>query len=332
MTEVTAGSELPGAGVAGESALRVCKRPGCGNPVPWSGRGRTRLFCGDACSRRFHNAGRPAAGGGVAVSSEQAGDPLGALEALTGQAGSLITLARGQAAALDPETVAVQLAEAEAARRRAEARAVTVEARAAEAEQEMLAALDAAEAADRGREAAEGEARRAREAVAQARRELAEAIAGAHADAVAAQARAARQAAEATGAAEAARAERDRAGEHAAALVRAAEAELARARQAEAGACDQVRQARDDAARERETLDGQYRARLEAAGHLAAAERDRAIRAEQLLDGEREHHHRLLAVFTTAAGGGRDDRPVPVPSPAPAARRPRTGATARDTP
>ena len=56
MTEVTAGPAL-GPGVAGESALRVCKRPGCGNPVPWSGRGRIRLFCGDACSRRFHNAG-----------------------------------------------------------------------------------------------------------------------------------------------------------------------------------------------------------------------------------------------------------------------------------
>ena len=175
MTEVTAGPAL-GPGVAGESALRVCKRPGCGNPVPWSGRGRIRLFCGDACSRRFHNAGRPAAGG-VAVSSEQAGDPLGALAALIGQAGSLITLARGQVAALDPEVVAVQLAEAEAARRRAEARAVTAEARAAEAEQEMLAALEAAQAADRGREAAEGEARRACEAAAQARRELAEAIA-----------------------------------------------------------------------------------------------------------------------------------------------------------
>ena len=61
MTEVTAGPALPGPGVAGESALRVCKRPGCGNPVPWSARGRTRLFCGDACSRRFHNAARPAA-------------------------------------------------------------------------------------------------------------------------------------------------------------------------------------------------------------------------------------------------------------------------------
>ena len=55
MTEVTAGPAL-GPGVAGESAFRVCKRPGCGNPVSWSGRGRIRVFCGDACSRRFHNA------------------------------------------------------------------------------------------------------------------------------------------------------------------------------------------------------------------------------------------------------------------------------------
>ena len=77
----------------------------------------------------------------------QAADPLGALEALIRQAGSLVTLARGQVAALDPEVVAAQLAEAEAARRRAEARAVTAEARAAEAEEEMLAALEAAEAA-----------------------------------------------------------------------------------------------------------------------------------------------------------------------------------------
>jgi hypothetical protein len=124
---------------------------------------------------------------------------------------------------------------------------------------------------------------------------------------------------------------RDRAGERAAALVHAAEAELARARQAEAGACDQVRHARDDAVRERDALAEQYRARLEAAGHLAAAERDRAVRAEQLLDAEREHHHRLLAVLATAAGGG-DDRTAPARAPAPAARRPRAGATARDTP
>jgi hypothetical protein len=332
MTEVTAGPALPGTEVAGDSAPRVCKRPGCGSLVPLPARGRTRLFCGDACSRRFHNASRPAAGSGVAVSPEQAGDPLVALEALIGQAGSLITLARGQAAALDPETVAVQLAEAEAARRRAEARAVTAEARAAEAELEMLAALEAAEAADRGREAAEAGGRRACEAAAQARRELAEAIAGARAEGEAVQARAARQVAEAAGTAQAAQAERDRAGEHAAALVQAAEAELARARQAEADACEQVRQARHDAGREREAMAGQYRARLEAAGHLAAAGRDRAIRAEQLLDAEREHHHRLLTVLT-AVPGGADGRPAPARAPAPAARRPpaRAGATARDS-
>jgi hypothetical protein len=88
---------------------------------------------------------------------------LGVLEALIRQAGSLVALARGQVAAPDPEVVAAQLAEAEAARRRAEARAVTAEARAAEAGQEMLAALEAAEAAYRGREAAEAEARRAHE-------------------------------------------------------------------------------------------------------------------------------------------------------------------------
>jgi len=163
MTDVIAGLALPGSGVAEETTPRPCKRPGCGNLVPQPGRGRTRLFCGDACSRRFHNAARSAAGGGVAVSSEQAGDPLGALEALIGQAGSLVMLARGQAAALDPETVAVQLAEAEAARRRAEARAVTAEARTAEAEQEILAVLEAAAAAHRGREIAEAGARRAGE-------------------------------------------------------------------------------------------------------------------------------------------------------------------------
>jgi hypothetical protein len=42
----------------------------------------------------------------------QAADPLGALEALIRQAGSLVALARGQVAALDPEVVAAQLAEA----------------------------------------------------------------------------------------------------------------------------------------------------------------------------------------------------------------------------
>ena len=115
--------------------------------VPASGRGRTRVFCWDACSRRFHNAARSAGGDGGAVSPGQAAHLLGALEALIRQAGSAATLARGQVAALDAEVVAAQLAEAKAAGRRAEARAVTAEARAAEAGEDMLAALEAAEAA-----------------------------------------------------------------------------------------------------------------------------------------------------------------------------------------
>ena len=98
MTEVTAGLALAVPGVAGDAGQRVCKRLGCGNLVPVAGRGRTRLFCGDACSRRFHNAARHAP---VAVSLEQAGDPLGALAALIAQAGSLLEMAREQAAAPD---------------------------------------------------------------------------------------------------------------------------------------------------------------------------------------------------------------------------------------
>jgi hypothetical protein len=174
VTDVVAEPVLPSGGgtLGGEPGQRGCKRPGCGNPVPASGRGQTRVFCSDACSRRFYNAARPAGGDGAAVPPGQAADPLVALDALIRQAGSLVTLVRGQVAALDPEVVAAPLAEAEAARRRAEARPVTAEARAAEAEQEMLAALEAADAAHRGREAAEAEARRAREETARARREL----------------------------------------------------------------------------------------------------------------------------------------------------------------
>jgi hypothetical protein len=325
MTDVTAGPALAVPGVAGDAGQRVCKRPGCGNLVRVAGRGRTRLFCGDVCSRRFHNATRPAAGGGL-VSPEQAGDPLGALAALIAQAGSLLEMAREQAAALDPETVAVQLAEAEAARCRAEARAVTAEARAAEAEQEMRAALEEKSAAHRGREAAESGARHACQAAEQARLELAEAVAGARADAEAARARAGEQAAEAAGIAETARAERNQASTQAATLVQAADAELARARQAEADARDRARQARDDAAREREALDGQYRARLQAMELLAAAERDRAVRAGQLADAEREHCHRLLAALT-AAGGHQDPPALPGP-PLPQGRRPRARAAA----
>jgi hypothetical protein len=328
MTEVTGGPVQAVPGVAGDAGQRVCKRPGCGNLVPVAGRGRARVFCGDVCSRRFHNAARPAAGG-VAVSPEQAGDPLGALAALIAQAGFLLEMAREQAAALDPETVAVRLAEAEAARCRAEARAVTAGAQAAEAEQEMRAALEEAAAAHRGREAAESGARHACQAAGQARLELAEAVARASADAEAARVRAGEQTAEAAGVAETARAEREQASTQAAALIQAADAELARARHSEADARDRVRQARDDAAREREALDEQYRARLQAMEQLAAAERDRAVGAGQLADSEREHCHRLLAALTAA--GGHEDPPALAGLPSPQGRRPRARAAAAGT-
>jgi hypothetical protein len=82
----------------------------------------------------------------------------------------------------------------------------------------------------------------------------------------------------------------------------------------------------DDAAREREALDGQYRARLQALEQLAAAERDRAVRAGQLADSEREHCHRLLAALTAA--GGHEDPPALAGPPSPQGRRPRARAAA----
>src|SRR5580700_6865686 len=106
VTDVVTESVLSyGGTVPGEPGQRRCKRPGCGNLVPVSGRGRARVFCGDACSRRFHNAARSPGGDGGVVSSGQAADPLGVLEALIRQAGSVVTLARGQVAALDAEVV-----------------------------------------------------------------------------------------------------------------------------------------------------------------------------------------------------------------------------------
>ena len=45
-----------------------CKRPGCHSQVPSGGRGRTRVFCGPDCARRYHNAQRsPAVAAGPAT-------------------------------------------------------------------------------------------------------------------------------------------------------------------------------------------------------------------------------------------------------------------------
>src|SRR5712691_1084512 len=143
-----------------DPAAAICRRPGCGQPLPPASRGRTRQFCSDDCARRYHNDARlpaPAIQAGRA-----ADDPLDSLDTLTRQAAVLIRTAREQAASLDPARVRAQIAEAEAARRRAEAAAVTAGARAAEAAAETQAlaeALDAARQDARAAQAATAAAR-----------------------------------------------------------------------------------------------------------------------------------------------------------------------------
>ena len=323
VTDVVMESVLPVAVLsrAGSPVSVVASGLAAGTWFRCPGAAGLAVFCGDACSRRFHNAARSPGGDGGAVSPGQAADPLGALEALIRQAGSVVTLARGQVAALDPEVVAAQLAEAEAARRRAEARAVTAEARAAEAEEDMLAALEAAEAAHRGREAAEAEARRARRGD---RPGPPRAGRGGRRPALTQKPpRAVR-----TGWPPRPPGSPRPHGRNAIRLVSEPRRRFVLPRLSwpgPGGASPAPReQAREDAAREREALAGQYQARLQAAEQLAAAERDRALRAEQRLDAERERHDGLLAVLTGA--DGEDGRPA-----GPAARRARARGTAGTT-
>lgn len=74
----------------------VCKRPGCGNPLPAStgGRGRTRQFCSTECARRYHNDARIPA----PRSSPAGGDPVAVLESLVRQMAVAVRAAREQAA------------------------------------------------------------------------------------------------------------------------------------------------------------------------------------------------------------------------------------------
>ena len=128
-----------------QPAAVICRRPGCGAPLPASGRGRTRQFCSDDCARRYHNDARIPAAAAAPVTSGT--DPLAALESLLRQAVVHARAAAEQAASLDPAAVRAQVAEAEAARRRAEAAAVTAAAREAEARQETQALAEALAAA-----------------------------------------------------------------------------------------------------------------------------------------------------------------------------------------
>jgi hypothetical protein len=291
MTSDPPDDQVPGTGAA------VCKRPGCGNPLPAQDRGRTRQFCSTACARGYHNDARVPAPPAAAAADSSA-DPLAALDTVIRQAAVLTRAARDQAASLDPARVRAQIAEAEAARRRAEAAAVTAAARAAEAEAETRAlaeALDTAREDLRAAQAATAAARQetaaAQAALEQARRDASAQITAAHAEA-AAQVSAARD-----GAAQAAR-ERDDAAE----AARRASAETTRARQAETDARAETDRVRADAARERDTIRDQHQAQLDAVAALTAAERARAERAEQLLETERADRRHLTTALAPGNG------------------------------
>ena len=279
----------------------ICKRPGCGRPLPARGRGRTRQFCTDDCARRYHNDARlPATA--PAITGIGGDDPLASLEALTRQAAACVRAAREQAASLDPARVRAQIAEAEAARRRAEAATVTADARAAEAEAETQALTEALTAAEAAAREQANAARAAQTQLQQVRHDAREQIA-------AAQATAREQVTATRG--DAARAARERDDALAAAhdAQHNADTEISRARQAEADARAETAHVRDDAARERDTLQAHHQAQLDAAHALTDAERARAERAEAQLDGERADRRHLTSKLTSpapdlAAGNG----------------------------
>src|SRR6266567_3569089 len=129
MTSHPAGSDDDARGPA------ICKRPGCGRPLPAQGRGRNRVFCGGDCAQRFHNDARIPAPAAGAVTGDQ--DPLTALAALAQAAEAREeTDARAEALAAAREDAA---AAQDAARHQADA------ARAAAAALEQLRADTAAQ-------------------------------------------------------------------------------------------------------------------------------------------------------------------------------------------
>jgi hypothetical protein len=292
-------SNPPDGQVPGASAPAVCKRPGCGNPLPAQDRGRTRQFCSTDCARRYHNDARIPAPAAAPPSADSPADPLAALEGVTRQAAVLARAAREQAASLDPARVRAQVAEAEAARRRAEAAAVTAQARAAEAAAETQALAEALEAAREDVRAAQAATAAARAGAQDAAAALEQARSDAAGHIATARGEAAGQVSAAQS--EAARAARER--DDAIAAARRADAETVRARQAEASARAETDRARADAARERDALRDQHQAQLDAVAALTAAERARAERAEQLLEGERADRRHLTSALTTPAGG-----------------------------
>ncbi len=294
---------------ADQAAAVICRRPGCGRPLPASGRGRTRQFCSDDCARRYHNDARIPAPAAVLAGDS---DPVAALDTLIRQAAVLVRAAREQAASLDPAAVRAQIAEAEAARRRAEAAAITAAAQAAEARQETDALAEALAAARTDTAAAQAAAQQAADAARATAAELAQLRTDTSAQITAIQARADQEAAAARAAAGRCARERDDAIAAAAQTRHTAGTEISRARQAETDARDQAAQLRADAARERDALGEHHQAQLAAAHALTQAERGRAERAEAQLETERADRRTLTShLASTTSDNGQQPRPGP---------------------
>jgi crotonobetainyl-CoA:carnitine CoA-transferase CaiB-like acyl-CoA transferase len=119
-------------------AAGICKRPGCGNPLPTAnrGRGRSRQFCCNECARRYHNDARIPA---PRANPPDIADPFAALETLVRQLAVVVRAAGEQAASADVAQVRARMAEAEAARLRAEASAVAAAGHAAAAAKQIEA-------------------------------------------------------------------------------------------------------------------------------------------------------------------------------------------------
>jgi hypothetical protein len=284
----------------------VCKRPGCGNPLPARDRGRSRQFCGSDCARRYHNDSRIP----LPASSAARDDPLAALDALIRQAAVLTRAARDQAASLDPASVRAQIADAEAARRRAEAAAVTAQARAAEALQETAAITEALTAARDDLTTAQAAAQHAADTAQAAAGELEQLRRDSAAQLTAIQAQADQQVTAARAEAGQHARERDDAIAAARDARHAADAEIKRACQAETDARAETERARADAARERDTLRDHHQAELAAARALTDAERARAERAETQLDTERADRRTLTSHLTATSSNGQEPRDI----------------------
>ena len=307
---------------------RRCKQPGCGAELPAAtGRGAPRLFCGPACSRKWHNENRLAPGAAGQQQAPAAGGPLAGLQQLLSQAADLAADAGAQLTAADPGRVAAALAAADAARRQAQAETAVALARAAQAAQDAETATAAMHAARHDTQAAL-EAADAARADADAADARAQAI-GDQADAQITQIRRESGAALAAARTEAstARADRDAALATAAQDRHHAGTEISRARQAEADARAENDHVRADAARERDAAAAACTAQLHATQALADTWRARAEHAEQQLDLERDHQRRLAAHPAVGDPGSS----VPPGPAAPAATQPAIARTTART-